>query len=92
MHMVTHPSHRGKGAAGLLIRWGIEQAERCRVPAYLEAGVAGRPIYERYGFVQMGDLLEVDLREFDVDAIFEMSKMAYFPRSVGEAGGEVRAV
>ncbi|CAO2652742.1 Nn.00g021530.m01.CDS01 [Neocucurbitaria sp. VM-36] len=80
MHMVTHPSHRGKGAAGMLIRWGIEQAEKDQVPAYLEAGVMGKPAYERYGFVQIGDLLEVDLKEFGVDTVFTMCKMAYFPR------------
>jgi GNAT superfamily N-acetyltransferase len=79
MHLVTHPASRGKGAAGLLIRWGIEQAEKDRVPAYLEAGVMGRPIYERYGFVQMGDLLEVDLKDFGFDTIFTMCKVAYFP-------------
>lgn len=86
--MVTHPAHRGKGAAGLLIRWGIDQAERDRVPAYLEAGVMGRPVYERYGFVQMGDLLELDLKHFDVDMKFVMCKMAYFPRTLAEESTE----
>ena len=81
MHMVTHPSHRGKGAAGLLITWGIEQAEKDRVPAYLEAGVMGRPIYERYGFVQIGDILDVDLKDFGVNTVFKMCKMAYYPRA-----------
>ncbi|KAF2713087.1 hypothetical protein K504DRAFT_461664 [Pleomassaria siparia CBS 279.74] len=87
MHMVTHPSYRGKGAAGMLIKWGIEQAERDQVPAYLEAGVMGRPIYERYGFVQMSHLLEVDAKKFGVDAVFVMCKMAYFPR-----GGQMKSV
>jgi GNAT superfamily N-acetyltransferase len=80
MHMVTRPSHRGKGAAGLLVRWGIEQAEKDHVPAYLEAGVMGMPLYERYGFVQVGDMLELDLKEFNVEIVFKMCKMAYFPR------------
>ncbi|RDW68676.1 hypothetical protein BP5796_09333 [Coleophoma crateriformis] len=88
MHMVTHPSHRGKGAAGLLIRWGIEQAEKHHVPAYLEAGVMGRPIYERFGFVQRGDLLEMDLKEFDVDMKFIMCKMAYVPQTIAKEGIE----
>lgn len=79
MHMVTHPARRGKGAAGLLIRWGIEQAEREGVPAYLEAGVVGRSIYERYGFRQVGELLEVDLSEEGGEGVFVMCKMGYFP-------------
>ncbi|KAL1601664.1 hypothetical protein SLS60_006579 [Paraconiothyrium brasiliense] len=80
MHMVTHPAHRGKGAAGMLIKWGIEQAERDGVPAYLEAGVMGRPVYERYGFVQVGELLEVDLKQGGGEGVFVMCKMGYFPR------------
>ena len=87
MHLVTLPSHRGKGAAGLLIRWGIDQAEKDSVPAYLEAGIMGRPIYERYGFVQVGDLLQVDLKNFGVDMIFTMCKMAYFPSAIAEGKG-----
>ncbi|KAK7187025.1 hypothetical protein DPSP01_005910 [Paraphaeosphaeria sporulosa] len=79
MHMVTHPAHRGKGAAGILVKWGIEQAERDGVPAYLEAGVMGRPIYERYGFIQVGELLEVDLKEGGGEGVFVMCKMGYFP-------------
>jgi GNAT superfamily N-acetyltransferase len=89
MHMVTLPSHRGKGAAGLLIKWGIAQAEKDQIPAYLEAGVMGRPIYERCGFVQIGDLLQVELKEFGVDMSFTMCKMGYFPLTIDEEGAEV---
>jgi len=88
MHLVTHPSHRGKGAAGMLIKWGIEQAERDRVPAYLEAGIRVKPFYERYGFVQMGDLLEVDVEDLNIDMMFTMCKMAYFPRIIAKEGAE----
>jgi GNAT superfamily N-acetyltransferase len=84
MHIVTHPAHRGKGAAGMLIRWGVEQAERDGMPAYLEAGVMGRPIYERYGFIQVGELLEVDLKEGGGEGVFVMCKMVYFPQSKRE--------
>ena len=89
MHTVTLPSYRGKGAAGLLIRWGIERAEKDQVPAYLEAGVMGKPIYERYGFVQIGDLLEVDLKEHGVDMVIIMCKMAYIPRTIAKEGTEI---
>jgi GNAT superfamily N-acetyltransferase len=89
MHLVTLPSHQGKGGAGLLIKWGIEQAEKDQIPAYLEAGVMGRPIYERYGFVQIGDLLKVGLKEFGVDMSFTMCKMGYFPREIDGEGAEV---
>ncbi|KAF2648355.1 hypothetical protein K491DRAFT_698978 [Lophiostoma macrostomum CBS 122681] len=83
MHMVTHPSHRGKGAAGMLIQWGIEQAEKDRVPAYLEAGVMGRPIYERHGFVQVGEPLKVNLEGYGGVGTFVMCTMAYVPKWKG---------
>ncbi|KAF1953541.1 hypothetical protein CC80DRAFT_141057 [Byssothecium circinans] len=92
MHMVTHPSHRGKGAAGLLVRWGIEQAEKDGVPAYLEAGVMGRPVYERYGFVQVGDPLEIDCKGFGVDTVLLACKMAYFPRTKVKEGMSIEDV
>ena len=78
MHMVTRPSQRGKGAARLLIQWGIERAEETGASAYLEAGVMGRPIYEKMGFRQVGELMELDLRPFGVETTFVMAKMAYF--------------
>lgn len=80
MHMVTRESQRGRGAATMLIRWGIEQAEKDGVPAYLEAGVMGKQIYEKLGFRQVGTLLEVNLREYGMQMTFVMSKMGYFPQ------------
>ena len=79
MHMVTRPSQRGKGAARLLIQWGIEQAERTGAPAYLEAGVMGRPIYEKMGFQQFGELVELDLGTYGVQATFALARMVYHP-------------
>ena len=78
MHMVTRPSQWGQGAARLLLQWGIERAEETGAPAYLEAGVMGKPIYEKMGFRQVGELMELDLRPFGVETTFVMAKMAYF--------------
>ena len=83
MHMVTRPSERGKGAARLLVQWGVERAERTGQPACLEAGVMGRPIYEKMGFRQVGELMELDLGSYGVEGSFVMAKMAYWP-----GGGE----
>lgn len=87
-HMVTHASHRGKGAAGLLVKWGIEQAEKGGIPAYLEAGVMGTPVYKRYNFEPVGDLLDVDLKEHGLDMVFVMCKMVYYPRFRREKNSE----
>lgn len=61
MHLVTRPSQRRKGAAGLLIRWGMDRARETGSPAYLEAGVQGKPVYERFGWVVVGDERRVSL-------------------------------
>jgi hypothetical protein len=79
MHLTTRFSHRKRGAAALLIQWGLAKAAENNVPAYLEAGVAGRPIYERYGFEQVGELRELDLAAYGMDAKFELTNMRYVP-------------
>lgn len=79
MHLVTRQSHRGRGAASMLIEWGIERAREDGAPAYLEAGVLGVPAYRRHGFREIGELLRVDLRECGVDMEIVMAKMGWFP-------------
>ena len=86
MHMVTRPSQRGKGAARLLVQWGIDQVEKTGAPAYLEAGVMGIAMYEKMGFKQVGELMKLDLRPFGVETTFVMAKMAYLQR--GERGAD----
>ncbi|KAJ4256713.1 hypothetical protein NW762_008809 [Fusarium torreyae] len=48
--LCTHEKWQGKGAASLLLRWGIERADAEGVPCFLEATAKGKPIYEKFGF------------------------------------------
>jgi GNAT superfamily N-acetyltransferase len=80
MHLTTRPSHRKRGAAAVLIRWGVAQAAEENAPAYLEAGAAARPIYEKFGFRQVGDLRKLSLGAFGMDASFELTNMCFDPR------------
>lgn len=75
MHMVTRASQRGRGAAGMLINWGVEKARVDGISAYLEAGTIGRPIYEKHGFQEIGEPMLLDLRPYGVDMDFAMAKM-----------------
>lgn len=61
MHLVTRPSQRRRGAAGLLVRWGMERSRESGVPAYLEARVQGMPVYEHFGFVPVGQERRISL-------------------------------
>jgi GNAT superfamily N-acetyltransferase len=54
--LVTAPEWRRRGAAAALISWGVDQARREGVVATVESTPAGKPQYEKQGFVQVGDL------------------------------------
>ena len=55
--VATIPEYQGRGAAGQLIRWGIARADELGLPCYLEANDVGRPMYERFGFRVVGELV-----------------------------------
>lgn len=86
MHMVTRPSQRGRGAAGMLINWGVERAKEEGCPAYLEAAVLAKPLYEKFGFREVGEQ-RLDLRKHGVDMDFVIAQMAFVPEGCG--GGKL---
>jgi len=48
--LATHPEHRGRGAAGMMLDWGLGEADGRGLEMYLDATGMARPIYERRGF------------------------------------------
>ena len=52
--MATRSEHQGRGAGGLLMRWGIDRADAAGVECYSSASEAGRHVYERFGFEEAG--------------------------------------
>lgn len=48
--LATHPDHRGKGAAKLMLDWGLDKADGLGLVTYLDATRMARPIYEKRGF------------------------------------------
>ena len=46
----TDPQHERRGAASLLLRWGLEQCKRYQVPAYLESTADAGVLYRKHGF------------------------------------------
>jgi len=62
--IATVPEWQGKGAAGKLIRWGLQKADEGSLEAYLEASPDGKPIYEHFGFKEE-ERLVVDLEGKD---------------------------
>jgi len=62
--LATRPAWQGKGAAGKLMRWGLEKADEGGKDVYLEASPDGKPIYEHFGFRE-AERLVVDLEGRD---------------------------
>lgn len=54
--LTTHPDYQRKGAGIMMLEWGLKEADRLGLPAYLEASPAGKPLYERYGFENVGEM------------------------------------
>ncbi|ROW03634.1 hypothetical protein VPNG_07198 [Cytospora leucostoma] len=52
----TDPRHRGRGAASMLIPWGIEEAARRCLPAYLESSEAAHGLYLKHHFRDLEEL------------------------------------
>jgi hypothetical protein len=48
--LVTDPEEQRRGAGAMLLKWGLDQADRAQLPAYLESSEVGRPLYARWGF------------------------------------------
>ncbi|KAL8857390.1 MAG: hypothetical protein Q9178_006017 [Gyalolechia marmorata] len=63
--LATHPQHQGRGAAGMLIEWGTERADGMGVRCFVEASVAGLPLYRKKGFEVEVGVQELDLGEYE---------------------------
>ncbi|KAF2787556.1 putative GNAT family acetyltransferase [Melanomma pulvis-pyrius CBS 109.77] len=48
--MSTDPLHQKRGAATMMVQWGLEHCKREGVPAYLESTMEAAPLYSKNGF------------------------------------------
>jgi len=49
--LATDPKHQRRGAASMLVQWGLDMADAIGGEAYLEATEVGRQVYQKLGFV-----------------------------------------
>ncbi|WAO94307.1 N-acetyltransferase domain-containing protein [Fusarium falciforme] len=50
------PNHQRRGIGRKLVQWGLDRSEEEGVAAVLEASDAGKGLYERMGFVEVGKM------------------------------------
>ncbi|KAF7139681.1 hypothetical protein CNMCM5793_007332 [Aspergillus hiratsukae] len=55
--LVTHPEHQGKGVGKALLDWGVRIADEKKARMYLEATPEGYPLYRKYGWRDVEDLV-----------------------------------
>ncbi|KAI8938838.1 hypothetical protein NX059_004701 [Plenodomus lindquistii] len=61
--LVTLPEHERRGAGAMLVRWGCERADERGVECYVEASVVGAPLYARFGFQKVREMI-VEVERF----------------------------
>jgi GNAT superfamily N-acetyltransferase len=63
--VTTTPRAQRRGAASLLLQWGIERAVKDRLPVLLYAEPQGYALYKRLGFVDIeGQTISIPLKEY----------------------------
>lgn len=60
--LATHPAHSGRGCAGMLIKWGMQRAEEEGVECYVEAQDTSLPIFNKYGWKHVREIVKGDER------------------------------
>ncbi|KAJ0413595.1 acyl-CoA N-acyltransferase [Aspergillus carlsbadensis] len=58
--LVCHEAHQGRGAGGMLMRYGIGKADAMQADIYLEASPPGVPMYTKFGFREIGRVVVLD--------------------------------
>ncbi|PGH07095.1 hypothetical protein AJ79_06373 [Helicocarpus griseus UAMH5409] len=48
--LVTDPAHQGIGAGSALMKYGLDIADREKIPSWLESSRKGYPLYRKFGF------------------------------------------
>ena len=54
--LATHPEHQGRGAAKMMLDWGLRKADEEGLATYLNATIEGRGVYKRRGFKVVKEL------------------------------------
>lgn len=78
--LTTDPEHERKGAGRLLLRWGCERADQEGLDCFLDATEAGKPLYERFGFV-VQKVNALDLGQFGCEGVARTWSMIRRPRT-----------
>lgn len=60
--LATHPEYKGRGCAGMLVKWGMRKAEEEGVECYVEAQDTSKGIFLKYGWEMVEEMMEGEER------------------------------
>lgn len=83
--LITLPEHHRRGAGAMLLKWGLDQADKAQLPSYLEASDMGRPLYERLGYRPVKETF-FDLSKYSSEGIERNTVMLRDPQPVPTNG------
>ncbi|KAL8662862.1 MAG: hypothetical protein Q9202_004376 [Teloschistes flavicans] len=63
--LCTHPDHEGRGAASMLINWGMQKADELGMKCFVEATPRGLDLYKKRGFAEEVGVLEMDMKGYE---------------------------
>ncbi|KAF3067125.1 hypothetical protein GL218_08902 [Daldinia childiae] len=76
--MGTDPAYQRRGAATMMVRWGIEHSRKDGAPAYLESTLEAAPFYRNLGFVDVDNIsLEYQVDGTEERSIYEEVSFLY---------------
>jgi N-acetylglutamate synthase-like GNAT family acetyltransferase len=74
----TDPAFQGRGAGGLLVKWGTKKADELGLPAYLESSTKGHGFYQKHGFKDV-EVFVLDLAKYGGTGLYEEPLMIREP-------------
>ncbi|RYP76180.1 hypothetical protein DL771_002004 [Monosporascus sp. 5C6A] len=74
----TDPKHQGRGAGAMLVKWGVEEAKRLGLPAFLESSEEGHSLYQKCGFRDL-ELQSLDFSKWGATKKLNTWAMIYEP-------------
>ncbi|KAF7590085.1 hypothetical protein BBP40_003287 [Aspergillus hancockii] len=70
--LATLPEYQGQGVGTKLLQWGVQQADAHNARIYLEATMEGYPLYRKYGWQPLEELL-LDYAQYGGKGVMTLS-------------------
>ncbi|KAI5205359.1 hypothetical protein E4T39_03071 [Aureobasidium subglaciale] len=82
-YLATHPMHRKRGAARMLLEKGTKAADEAGLDMYLQASPIGVEVYQKFGF-EVVSVEDIDMSRYGVDKVETRTYMKRVAHNAGE--------